>query len=116
MSTRLRAVALLSVQVLVTAYVSLIAYLLCTWMVDDSVAARMTESDWYRVAAMRLSVATLVAASLAWGAHQVTRRWVVAPLGGSRRHALWVALALGACVLLAGALGAIRFVIDKPFM
>lgn len=104
------------VEVLVTAYVSLLAYLLCTWMVDDTASARMTDLDWYWVAGKRFGITTLVAASLAWGAHQVTRRWVVARFGGSRRHALWLALTLGACVVLAGALGAIRFVIDRPFM
>lgn len=112
----LRAIALLVGEGLVTAYVSLLAYLLCAWMVDDSAAARMTELEWYLVAAKRLGVSTLAAAALAWGVHQVNRRWVVAPFGGSRRHALRVALTVGACVVLAGLLGALRFVIDRPFM
>ena len=116
MSARLRAVVLLASEVLVAAYLSLLVYLMTAWMVDDTAAARMTDLDWYAVAAKRLGVSISISAMFAWSAHLVTRRWVVAPLGGSRRHALWAALFLGGCVVLAGVLGAIRFVVDRPFM
>lgn len=116
MSTRLRAAVVLAVEVLTAGYVSLLAYVMSTWMVDDTAAARMTELDWYSVAAKRLAFWGVVGVALAWGVHQVNRRWVVAPLGGTRRQSLWAALVLGAGVVLAGALGAIRFVQTKPFM
>ena len=43
MSTRLRALVLLVVEVLLTAYVSLLAYLLCASKLDDT-AARMSST------------------------------------------------------------------------
>jgi hypothetical protein len=116
MSTRLRAAMLLATEVLAAAYLSLLVYLLATWMVDDTAAARMTDLDWYSVTAKRLGVLMLVGFAFGWGVHEVNRRWVVPPFGGSRRHAVWAALMLGAWVVLAGVLGAIRFVVDRPFM
>ena len=115
-SRRLGAAILLATEVVVAAYLSLLVYLLSTWMVDDAVAAGMTDVDWYATAAKRLALSIFVGATFAWGVHQVNRRWVVAPVGDSRRHARWAALILGAWVVLAGVLGAIRFVVERPFM
>ncbi|MGV3520279.1 hypothetical protein [Luteitalea sp.] len=116
MKIHLRSVILLVTELLVVGYVSWVVYLLSTWMVDDAVAARMAPMDWYSTAAKRLGLSLVVGAAVAGAVHDVNRRWVVAPFGGSRRHAVRAALVLGACVVLAGVLGATRFVIVRPFM
>ena len=96
------------------AYLALLAFLLCGWMVDDSAAFRMADEDWLVVGARRLSGALLVAAAFAAIARPWHRRWVLTP-----RSPAWlrvVPLLLAGGIALAGTAGAAMFVVTRPFL
>lgn len=97
------------------AYLAMLAWFWSAWMVDDSVAFRMTAADWYSVAANRALLAIVIAAVFAAVAHTVNRQWLI-----ERRPASTLlprlAPVLGASIALAGVAGAVDFAIRKPFM
>jgi len=42
-------------------YVVLVTWLLTAWFLDDAVAARMSDPDWYRIAATRMVISLVIA-------------------------------------------------------
>lgn len=99
----------------IAAYLAMSTWLLSVWMVDDSVAFRMSENDWYGVAAQRALIDLVIAAVFAAVAHAVNQKRLI----GRRPGSVWLhrlAPALGAVIALAGLAGAMEFAIRKPFM
>ena len=108
-------VALLA-ELVVLGYVMLLAFLLTAWMESDGFAAQATEIDWWIESGKRLLVvggAATVFAIVVWLANNRLFRWL-----GYRnlRLSLWSAIAVFLLVAAAGAIGAVNFVITKPFM
>jgi hypothetical protein len=97
------------------AYVSAVVWLLSVWMIDDSRAALMLQRDWY-VEGVRRFFAALVIGLLFGGiVFLVNRRWVTPLLPNSPKLPTGTAWALACCIVLAGAAGAIQFIVTKPW-
>ena len=97
-------------------YVVLVTWLLTVLFVDDSVAARMTNADWYLAAATRAFVATVVAA-IAGFIIYVLNRFVARQAGHAESKVPRVSgLAFAFIVFVAGLAGSLEFAIKKPFM
>ena len=107
---------ILAAEVSLAAYLTLVVWLLSRWMVDDSLAFRMAPADWYIEGARRFGGGLAVGALFYALAYFANRRWVTPVLGHSARLGTRTAAVLAACIVLAGAAGAIQFVITKPFM
>ncbi len=107
------AVLLLAAEAALAMYLFLLAWLLRAWIVDDTAAFRVTPSDCYVEAARRFGVAVLIAVAFGGPAYAVNGRWL---WGSVPRFGRRAAVALAACIALAGAWGAVRFVIDTPYM
>jgi hypothetical protein len=108
-------VALLT-ELVVLGYVMLLAFLLTVWMESDSFAVRAAEIDWWIESAKRLFVvggaATVFAVTL-WLINKPLFRW----LGyRNQRLSLFSAVAVFLLVIAAGIIGAVNFVVTKPFM
>lgn len=108
-------ILILTVEVAVAVYLAFMAWLLSTWMVDDSAAFRMTETDWWLVGARRLGVACIVAIVYAGILFLVNRRWVAPQFQSSRAVAL-APVMLGSTVAAAAAVGVMFFVATKPYV
>lgn len=94
------------------AYVSLIAYLMSVWHVDDGEAFRMTDADWLLAGICRFLGWSLVAAGFACVVRFANRRCGLVHGPGF----LSLAPVLMACLIaLASGFGATMFVIDRPF-
>jgi cytochrome c oxidase assembly factor CtaG len=110
------AVALLLAELVAAAYLTLMAYLLSAWFVDDSQAATMTDRDWLvsgLISFVTFVVVALVFAGVVYLAGRLTlkpeqQRW---PL---LRWLPSVLLALP--IVVASAAGAYEFITTKPFM
>jgi hypothetical protein len=113
MKTNVAVACVVGLELVATAYLSLLAFLLSGWMVDDSVAFRMTDADWLVAGCLRFIVGLLAAAAFACVTAFVHRRlgW-----GAARGVLPRVPLLLAGCIALASGLGATLFVIDRPFM
>jgi hypothetical protein len=99
----------------VAAYAALVSWLLAVWFLDDGVAARMTDRDWWIAAAVRVAGALVAAMLVATGLYLVN--WMaschlaVLPRPWPRR----LALAAGSVVGMAGLAGAIQFLVTRPW-
>jgi hypothetical protein len=97
-------------------YLATITWLLAGWFLDDAVAARMSENNWYRLAVLRV-LASCLAALIAGSLIYAVNRFVAVRIGyESSRLPLRSATAFGLVVALAGIAGAVQFAIEKPFM
>lgn len=108
-------ILILAAEAAAAAYLTLMAWLLSVWMVDDSVAFQMTEADWWLVGVRRFGVACVVAVGYAGILYLINRRWV-APCFGSTRFIALTPAVLGGAVAAAAAVGAATFVATKPYM
>jgi hypothetical protein len=99
----------------IAVYITVVVWLLSAWMVDDSVAFRMTPTDWYIEAGKRLLVGVLLGGMFGTLAGLVNRRWVVRafPKSVVVPH---LAAVLGFCIGLGALFGSIEFAVTKPFM
>jgi len=95
-----------------TGYLSLIAYLMGVWMVGDSVAFRMTSSDWYVEGAKRFAEVCVLAAVSAAVAHLFNRWAFRSRMAAARLLSVLVFSAI--CV--SGLVGAVEFAVKKPYM
>ena len=122
MPTAMKALRVIALTVLVlgetalAAYLSMVAWLLSVWMVEDSEAFQMTASDWLWTGVARFAEWFLVGAILGIVLSQANkyagRRLLV-------RSVFWLALIgwlVGVGVIVASAAGAIEFVRTKPYM
>lgn len=111
--SKVAVVVVVGVEALAAAYVSLIAFVMSDWMVDEGRAFRMSDTDWVLTGGLRLLGWSLVGAAFACGVRWVNRwfGWVRPP-----GFLSCLPLVLAACIVLASAIGAATFVIDKPFM
>ena len=116
MSRQTAAALVLVLETALAAYLSIVVWLLSVWMMDDSQAAAMVPLDWY-IEALRRLVAAAVIGSVFGGILFLTNRRLAAALfPRSPSLSIGIAWALAACVILAGAVGAVQFVVTKPFM
>jgi len=100
------------VEILATAYLILIAYLIGVWMMNDSVAFRMTPADWYLEALTRFGQSSIVAALLGIPSHYFNR-WAFRSRPTIGMVLTWVAFG---SVSISGLLGAVEFAVTKPYM
>lgn len=108
------AIAAIIAEVVLATYIAFTVWLFSVWMVDDSVAFRMTGADWYFEAAKRIVISAVVAILFAVVTQALNRRWIA---GFTESLALRrLAPALGVCISLAGIAGSVEFAIRKPFM
>ena len=103
-------------QLIGVAYLTLIAWLTSTWMVDDGWAARAGDADWWMLAVTRAGLGVL-AAAVAGGSLLVLNhglaRWRLGFAGLRPVPVAWMgAGAIGA----ASVIGAIYFAVERPFM
>lgn len=91
-----------------------VLWLVSVFHVDDGVASRLSDADWWLGGAERLGVALAVAAVLGLASSGLS--WLAArALGGLPRLASRpLALAAAAVALFGGVLGAIQFVVTRP--
>lgn len=101
-------------EALTAGYLALITWLMSCWMMDDSRAFRMTDTDWLLEGGRRLAVALLASAAFTVLARLAHRRWVCGADSPTWLRA--VPLLLGAVVALAGAAGSVWFVVTRPYM
>jgi hypothetical protein len=109
-------VLILIAETALATYLALMVWLLSGWMVDDSQAFRMASSDWYMEAARRFGAALLVGLLFGASAYVANRRWVTPRLPGWPLLGTRAAVALASGIVLSGAVGAVQFVVTKPFM
>jgi Zn-dependent protease with chaperone function len=97
-------------------YVVAVTWLLSSWFVDDSVAFRLSPRDWWIEAAYRSAVAialALVSGVIIW----LINRWIFQSVNRpSSKLPIWSGLLVAFAVGIAGVGGAVRFLIEKPFM
>lgn len=95
-----------------TGYLSLLAYQMGAWMVDDSVAFQMALGDWYLEAGKRVLEVCVLAFVFGIVAH-LFNRWALR----SRRPIakLLTGIASGA-ICVSGLVGAVEFALRKPYM
>jgi len=113
---RIVGVAALLTELVVLGYVMFMAFLLNVWMEHDSFALQATEIDWWIESAKRLfmvGVAATVFAVMLWLVNKSLFRWL-----GYRNQRLSVISAIVAFLLIivAGVIGAVNFIVTKPFM
>jgi hypothetical protein len=96
-------------------YLTLVTWLITAWFIDENAAMRMTDGDWYVLAAERLGGVCLLAAT-AGGIVYVVNRLVAYTTGhrGSRVPRL-SALLFAGLIVLAGVVAAVELVIKKPY-
>lgn len=100
-------------EILAALYLSWIAFLFAFWFVDDGIAFRMTDADWPRVGVERFLQGA--AAGVVFGAMV----WLVNRLLGFRRQPgfpkclPWV---LASFFVVASGLGALWFVVERPYI
>ena len=103
---------LLIAELIACIYVSLIAYLLSAWMIDDDLAFRLTGSGWVWIAVQRVLFWALVGLGYAGGIILANRRM----LPRASRASYWLGVSAAAVILVGSVAGAIRFVVVKPFL
>ena len=103
---------LLAAESLACTYVSFMAYLLSAWMIDDDLAFRLTESGWGWIAVRRVAFWALV--GLACGGGIILANRHILPR--ANRVTLCLGVSAATVILGASVAGAIRFVIEKPFI
>ena len=106
---------LLASEAVVTAYVALVVYLISGWMVNDAAAFRMVTADWIKTGLGRLAYGIGVAgvlAGLLWGMNKV----LLPRLGGGREWPSRIAALAFGLVVLVAILGALQFIIERPFL
>ena len=113
---RIAGVLVLVAESAVFAWALFMSFLLAAWMEGDGFAARATELDWWIEAGKRMTVATIAAGIFSVLAFYISRyafRWA-----GITSDRVALLTAAGAFVLLIGAaaVGAITFVVTKPFI
>jgi hypothetical protein len=101
------------VEALAAAFISLIAFLMSGWMVDDDAAFRMTDSDWMLAGCLRFLFWSLVGAVFACIAMFVNRRLGLVGASGFLSR---VPVLMACFIALASGMGARMFVIDKPYI
>jgi len=115
MLRRSAAAVLILGQVAGAVYLAVIVWLLSVWLIDDSLAFRLTPGGWYWLGLQRLGFALAVAVGAAIASYVLNLalvRWFVPDY---RRLARYVSIALGGVVALAGVIGCIEFVVRKPY-
>jgi uncharacterized membrane protein len=119
MSTRyinVVAVVAFVAEVAVAIYLTVVAWLMSGWFVDDSWAARASNADWIKTAVVRFLacfIVGVIAGLGAWGLN----RWLAAK--GARIPKMVPAVSggiLGTSIVVASAIGSIQFLIDRPWL
>jgi hypothetical protein len=106
----------LAVEVVATLYLGFVGYFLAVWMIDDSEAVGWTTNDWYRAGLVRIAIGVGIAALFglavylanAYLTRPLNRRW-------PRVRLIW-AVVLTAAIAIAVTVGAVEFMITKPYM
>ena len=116
MLNKLLITILLLVELYVIGYATFKAYLLNAWMESGSFARRATELDWWLAALQRVGMSLLLAGAVSAALFYINRLLV-------RRHYLkWTSFHRNSAVLcfglitIAALLGAVSFLITKPYM
>jgi len=99
-------------ELLLAGYLCLIAWLLCVWMVNDSMAFRMTPGDWYAKAAVRFLEVCVLSVVFGAVAH-FFNRWAFPARPATARLLTWV---LAGAICLCGLAGSVNFAVTKPYM
>ena len=109
------AAAVTAAELLVAGWIGFVTWLMSHWMIDDATAMQMTDADWNAGAASRAAIALAVGAAIALLFAPVHRRWAAPAFARSRWFARlpWL---MGATVATAGAIGAVQFAIERPFV
>ena len=103
-------------QIITLAYLVFISYWLSTWFIDDSLAFSIAESEWTKIAIIRVvrfGIAALVFSGMLHFANNTIFRKI------GIKKATIVSLIFSAFVflsiLISSIIGAVRFVIEKPW-
>jgi hypothetical protein len=108
--------AVIAVETYFVAWVALFLLLFSAWFLDDSLAAKLSSSGWYSLALQRLAVVLVMAVAAACLAFLVNALVVPRLLPKPRLLALYLSLAYGQLIAVAGLAGCIYFVIARPYM
>ena len=92
------------------------AFALSSWFIDDSEAFRLDTAGWYRIGGQRLLFAVglaILGGSIVYVGNRLLlpHLWPD-PQRSPRRLHWW----LGGLILVAGVVGAITFVVTRPYM
>jgi hypothetical protein len=107
---------LMVAEALACAYVGYMAFLMSGWMIDDDVAFRLTSTGWTRIAVERVAFWALV--GVGFGAAVIVANRYAVPRAerGTDRASLWLGIFCAATIGCASAVGAILFIVEKPFI
>jgi hypothetical protein len=98
------------VEALVGAYLGFIAFMMSAWMIDDSLAFRLTERGWTWIAVQRVALWSVVGLAC-WLIIVGVNRFAMPRVGlKARRSSFWLGLAVALAIVGASIAGAIRFV------
>lgn len=106
----------LFVELVVLGYATFMAFLLTVWIETHGFADRATEIDWWIEGGKRLFVVSVTAAIFAailLPVNKVLFRWIGLE---NRRFASYLSGVAFLMIVAAGIVGAINFVISKPFI
>jgi hypothetical protein len=98
------------------AYLTLVAWLVTSWMVDDGWASRASDADWWALGAQRAGIGLFVAAlagGVLLGINHLLLRWNLGYSWLRPAHVAWLG---GAAIALASVIGAINFIVERPYM
>ena len=101
------------VEAIVAAWLTLVAFVMSAWMVNDSDAFRMKDTDWVLAGCLRFLFWSSLAAAFGSVVAVTNRR-----LGFGQRSG-WISrlpILLSGLVVVASGVGATIFVIEKPYM
>ncbi|WP_152049230.1 hypothetical protein [Tautonia marina] len=102
----------LAAESLACIYVGFLAYMLSGWMLDDDLAFRLAPSGWTWIAARRFASWALV--GLAFGGGIILANRLLLPR--AKRASLWLGVSAAVLILAASLAGAVRFIVEKPFL
>jgi len=107
---------IVSTDVVGAVYVSVLTYLMTIWMLDDGIAEKMADFDWYFVGIQRLGlgcVFALVVALLYYVLYYFVSRTYLSKFKKPLLYSLFLSFIF---IFTTSLVGSINFVIDKPYM
>jgi hypothetical protein len=116
LSGKVIAIFLLASELGSACYLTFMSWLLSSWFIDDSIAFRMTNIDWYKDGAHRFAIAVGVAIAFGFATYIINGLILKNLFEHRSRFRFWISVGFAVAIGIAGLAGSIEFIITKPFM